>query len=150
MSTKTQIPSKLPGFLCPACAYDLRGSESKTCPECGHPFTVSEVRARRANTWKHEGLYQRLSFIPIAWLAIYLLGPRQIAETGSRFVPESLSGWIASIIFLSIPIQLAAGILGFKLVRSKSRSIKQGGAVLVAISLILMVGHLIITGVSLL
>ena len=91
-----------------------------------------------------------MSFIPIEWLAIYLLGPRQIAETGSRFVPESLSGWIASIIFLSIPIQLAAGILGFKLVRSKSRSIKQGGAVLVAISLILMVGHLIITGVSLL
>jgi hypothetical protein len=31
--------------LCPACAYDLRGSASQSCPECGRP--VDQNRARQ-------------------------------------------------------------------------------------------------------
>lgn len=27
---------------CPNCDYDLRGNESKICPECGRPFTLEE------------------------------------------------------------------------------------------------------------
>jgi len=33
------------GNLCPACGYCLIGNTSQICPECGRPFSISELRA---------------------------------------------------------------------------------------------------------
>lgn len=36
--------------LCKGCGYDLRGSPSGDCPECGHAGTSAEARVARADT----------------------------------------------------------------------------------------------------
>lgn len=43
------------GYLCPQCKYDVRGLPGRTCPECGHMFTLGEARnTGRSNTPRHK------------------------------------------------------------------------------------------------
>jgi glucan phosphoethanolaminetransferase (alkaline phosphatase superfamily) len=60
MTTQTESDPALINLLarhdapCPRCAYNLRGCQSNTCPECGKPFTFTQLTtpsARASLPW---------------------------------------------------------------------------------------------------
>ncbi len=72
----TKLLEKLAGFephsdihpFCLNCGYDMFGSESGICPECGTPFVRSQWR-KEVDQLKMQILdvEDRLEFVPLAW-----------------------------------------------------------------------------------
>ena len=69
--------------LCPGCGYDMRGTQSNVCPECGERYRESLERTQRAQIdwsdlwtlrWMLYGCLPTLVWIPFAFALEFALG----------------------------------------------------------------------------
>ena len=78
--TQPQPPAPIPeGILCPDCGYDLRGSTSDRCPECG--FVLEPLRSTESQIpWSHR---RQLGRFRAYWKTVWL-----VARNPKRFCHE--------------------------------------------------------------
>ena len=73
-------------YPCPACAYNLRGLEQPSCPECSTPVTLYLYAERPANA--------RWNGLIFAWLVLMLVGSAMATYIyGQTFLRVTFSGW---------------------------------------------------------
>ncbi len=101
------------GILCPDCGYDLRGSTSERCPECG--FLLEPLRAGESQVpWSHRG---QLGWFKAYWKTVWLVTrrPKRFCVEATRPVsyPDSQSfRWVTIVhVYVSSLIGALAWIL---------------------------------------
>lgn len=86
-STVTPLPA---GFTCPKCRYDLRGSTSANCPECGEDLEPLH-RGESLIPWERRRELGFLkAYFKTVWLALF---NAQRLCTPSKALPDLKAAW---------------------------------------------------------
>jgi hypothetical protein len=105
------------GAACPDCGYDLRGSTSTRCPECGFLLEVLRIRESQI-PWSHR---RQLGWFRAYWKTVWLVlrHPKRLCLEMSRPVsyPDSQSfRWVTLLhAYLPVVAGCAAGYLAERL-----------------------------------
>ena len=65
---------------CASCGYDLRGTVSSRCSECGHPVSDCTTPRRRPKRWRRRVI---AAILPIGVVFLFVMGASVRVETGT-------------------------------------------------------------------
>jgi hypothetical protein len=119
-------PSSSDGLFCPQCGYDLRGTESDQCAECGFALDRARLVASRI-PWVHRKYlgwrraYERTNFL-------VLFKPAVLAEEMSRPVDYKEARRFRYVTVLMAAVPLDAWAIALFLTSGALRDFPQGNA----------------------
>lgn len=137
--------------LCSSCGYDLFGSVSNRCPECGNLIDLHAIREQsdEVKALAHE-FEESLKLIPLAWKLVALGGVLYLIRVPPLLGPGT--GWLARSLgflcgFVALFLRLAvirSGNLPPSVITQEQRAIRDS-----FLSAIEIAGGLFLMGTSL-